>query len=96
MKSEFHITYLSYYWQEGTDEGPEKLVSCRFVAESKEEALKMAKEKIPNVIATHGGEDEDLTEEHIEIEVRSWAEWGTQLDKNWEAICNAEPKENEE
>jgi hypothetical protein len=92
MMEEFHVAYLSHLYND-PDEGPDKLVSCRFVAMSKEDALAIAKSKLPHVIAAYA--DEGTTEDVIEIEVRSWAEWGNKLDKNWEAICNVEPEENE-
>lgn len=92
MTEYFHVAYLSHLYSD-PDEGPDKLVSCRFLAASKEDALRMAKEKIPRVIA--GYADEGTTEDVIEIEVRAWAEWGNKLDKNWDAICKTEPEENE-
>jgi hypothetical protein len=94
MMEEFHVCYLSHLYQEDPDEGPDKLVSCRFLADSKEDALRIAKEKIPHVIA--GFADEGTTEDVIEIEVRPWAAWGKQLDRNWDAICNTEPEEDDE
>lgn len=95
MMEEFHVAYLAYYPWQDPDEGPDKLVSCRFVAMSKEDALQMAKAKLPQVIAGYTDEQDMVTEDIIMIEVRSWAEWGNQLDKNWEAICNTTIEEEE-
>ena len=93
MMEEFHVCYLSHFYQEDPDVGPDKLVSCRFLATSKEDALQIAKEKIPHIITAYA--DEGTTEDVIEIEVRAWAEWGKKLDRNWDAICEIEPEENE-
>ena len=95
MMEEFHVAYLAYYPWQGPDEGPDKLVSCRFVAQSKEDARQMAKAKLPQVIAGYTDEQDEVTEETIMIEVRSWAQWGNELDKNWEAICNTIIEEEE-
>lgn len=92
MMEEFHVTYLSHHYRD--DDGPEKLVSCRFVAMSKEDALALAKTKLPHVITAYG--DEGLTEDVIEIRVRSWAEWGNELDQHWATICETEPEEEDE
>ena len=96
MMEEFHVAYLAYYPWQDPDEGPDKLVSCRFVAASKEQARQMAKAKIPQVIAGYTDEQDEVTEDIVTIEVRSWAEWGNKLDKNWEAICNTATWENDE
>ena len=93
---EFHVAYLAYYPWQDPDDSPDKLVSCRFVAQSKDEAMRMAKAKIPQVIAGYTDEHDAVTEDIMMIEVRSWAEWGNKLDKNWEAICNTTTWENDE
>lgn len=95
MLEQFHVAYLAYYPWQGSDEGPDKLVSCRFVAASKEQARQMAKAKLPQVIAGYTDEGDEVTEEIITIEVRSWAQWGNQLDLAWEAICNTTVEEEE-
>jgi hypothetical protein len=97
MMEEFHVAYLAYYPWQDPDEGPDKLVSCRFVAQSKEDALQMAKAKLPQVLAAYTDEQDGATEDCVMIEVRSWAEWGYQLDLAWEAICNTTvPEEDDE
>jgi len=96
MMEEFHVVYLAYYPWQADDEGPDKLVSCRFVADSKEDALNMAKAKLPQVIEAYSDEQDGATEDNIEIKVRSWAEWGNQLDRNWDAICNTPTDEEDE
>jgi hypothetical protein len=96
VMEEFHVAYLAYYPWQDPDEGPDKLVSCRFVAQSRDEALRKAKAKIPQVIAGYTDEQDEVTEEIIMIEVRSWAEWGNQLDLAWDAICNTTTWEADE
>jgi len=97
MMQEFHVAYLvNYPWQNDPDASPDCVVSVRFVATSEDEARKMAIEKIPHVIQSYTDPDDEASADDVEIVVRSWAEWGAKLDKNWEAVCNTELEETEE
>lgn len=57
---------------------------ARLEAESLEEARRIARANRGAVIACSGREDIDIHD--VEVTVRTWDEWGRQLDKNWELI----------
>ncbi|MFA6132591.1 MAG: hypothetical protein WC869_01090 [Phycisphaerae bacterium] len=92
----FHVSYLmTYPWMQD-DEGPDCLVSVRFLAEDKKAALKLAKTQIETVLAVYTDPEDEADEEGLEIVVRAWDEWGAKLDKNWADICSTEAEDTAE
>lgn len=97
MLQEYFVSYLALYkWNHDPDASPDKLVSVKFTAGSESEARQMAAERIPEVIASYTDEEDDVTEDDIEITVRSWSQWGEHLSDNWDAICSTQLEDEDD